>query len=76
MHIPAPDRSIDETEWRTFIEAHAFGQPEFPVSLARTNIHIEPDGVGRPLAANLSYFRQAQPPDPLALQFGRHGHRK
>src|ERR1017187_10175070 len=25
MHIPAPDRSIDETEWRTFIEAHAFG---------------------------------------------------
>ena len=43
---------------------------------SRGVIRIEPDGVGRPLAANLSYFRQAQPPDPLALQFGRHGHRK
>jgi len=25
MHIPAPDRANDESEWRTFIESHAFG---------------------------------------------------
>jgi transcriptional regulator len=25
MHIPAPDRPNDESEWRTFVESHAFG---------------------------------------------------
>ncbi len=25
MHIPGPDRSLDEAEWRAFVEAHAFG---------------------------------------------------
>ena len=25
MHIPAPDRANDESEWRTFIESHGFG---------------------------------------------------
>jgi transcriptional regulator len=25
MHIPPQDRSLDETEWRTFVETHAFG---------------------------------------------------
>ena len=25
MHIPRHDRSIDETEWRTFVAGHAFG---------------------------------------------------
>jgi transcriptional regulator len=25
VHIPGPDRSLDEAEWRAFVEAHAFG---------------------------------------------------
>jgi transcriptional regulator len=25
MHIPSPDRSLDESEWRKFVETHAFG---------------------------------------------------
>jgi transcriptional regulator len=25
MHIPSPDRSLDENEWRAFVETHAFG---------------------------------------------------
>ncbi len=25
MHIPASDRGADDSEWRTFVEAHAFG---------------------------------------------------
>ncbi len=25
MHSPAPDRGADDSEWRTFVEAHSFG---------------------------------------------------
>jgi transcriptional regulator len=25
MYIPSPDRTVDESEWRTFVETHSFG---------------------------------------------------
>jgi transcriptional regulator len=36
MHIPPPDRSLDDAEWRAFVESHAFG-------------HLVAAGVGRPV---------------------------